>query len=138
MLRRHARLVVIIGVAVVLVVAIFRLSPLWPGPSLPAGAVRLRLATEPAHLLPALGCPAAALAPARIAVSSDELILLSASNDERVKVIWPSGWAAWRVAGRAELVSRDGTLIGHEGDLIEGFGGGVGIDGAFHVCEIGA
>jgi hypothetical protein len=59
-------------------------------------------ALQPSRLI---SCPAAALAPARIAVSSDELILLSASNDERVKVIWPSGWAAWRVAGRAELVS---------------------------------
>jgi hypothetical protein len=51
--------------------------------------------------------------------------------------VWPNGWVAWRLAGRGELVSRDGTLIGREGDIVGGFGGGVGADHAFHVCVIG-
>jgi hypothetical protein len=46
--------------------------------------------------------------------------------------------AAWRVDGRAELVDRDRSVVGREGDVIEDrFGGGLGLDDAFHVCVIG-
>ena len=31
----------------------------------------------------------------------------------------------------------DGTVIGREGDIVEGYGGGVGDDDVFHVCVIG-
>ena len=138
MLRRHRRLVV--GLAVVLlliVVGLFRLSPMWPGPSLPQGATPLALATEPAHVLPTMTCHTALLSPARVAVAGNELVLVPESGGEPDKIVWPAGWKAWRVAGRAELVSRDGIVIGREGDIIEGFGGGVGTDDAFHVCAIG-
>ena len=117
MLRRHRR--IIVGLAVVLlllVVGLFRLSPMWPGPTLPQGATPLALATEPAHLMPAMGCPLALLAPARVAVAGDELVLVPESGGEPIKVVWPSGWVAWRLAGRAELVSHDGTVIGREGE----------------------
>lgn len=138
-LRRHPRAIALIATVLILVsAALFRLSPMWPGPALPAGATRLTLATEPAHLLPAFGCLAAALAPARIAVEGDELVLISEASGERIDVVWPSGWAAWRLGGRAELVDRYGTVVGREGDVIEGFGGGVGTDDAFHVCVFGS
>ena len=97
----------------------------------------LAQATEPAHLMPAMGCPLALLAPARVAVAGDELVLVPESGGEPIKVVWPSGWVAWRLAGRAELVSHDGTVIGREGDIVEGYGGGVGDDDVFHVCVIG-
>ena len=87
--------------------------------------------------MPAMGCPTALLAPARVAVAGDELVLVPESGGEPIKVVWPTGWVAWRLAGRAELVSREGTLIRREGDIVEGFGGGVGTDDAFHVCVIG-
>jgi hypothetical protein len=62
----------------------------------------------------------------------------SAAPPLQVKVVWPSGWAAWRVAGRAELDTPDGTVIAREEDVIENeFGGSVGVDNAFHVCVIG-
>jgi hypothetical protein len=76
--------------------------------------------------------------PARIAVDGDALVLLSEPGAEPVKVVWPAGWAAWRVNGRAELVSRNGRLIGREGDLAPSFGGGIAEDDAFHVCDTGA
>jgi hypothetical protein len=120
-----------------LVVGLLRFSPLWPGPSLPSGATPLALATEPAHLIPTLGCPTALLAPARVAVVGGELVLVPESGGDPIKVVWPSGWVAWRLAGRALLVDRDGTVIGREGEVVSGFGGGVGTDDAFHVCVIG-
>ncbi|MHB8961475.1 MAG: hypothetical protein ACYDAN_17855 [Candidatus Limnocylindrales bacterium] len=138
MLRRHRRLVAGVVVVVLLVaVGLVRLSPMWPGPSLPQGATPLVLATEPAHLLPTMGCQAALLAPARVAVAGNVLVLVPGTGGEPEQVVWPTGWAAWRLAGRAELVSHDGTVVGREGDIVSGFGGGVGTDDAFHVCVIG-
>lgn len=113
------------------------MSPMWPGPSLPPGATPLTLATEPPHLLPTMACQTALLAHARVAVVAGELVLVPESGGEPEKVVWPAGWKAWRVAGRAELVSRDRAVIGREGEIIEGFGGGVATDDAFHVCVIG-
>jgi hypothetical protein len=75
--------------------------------------------------------------PARIAVANNALVLVPEAGGDPIKVVWPTGWAAWRRAGLAELVSRDGTVIGREGDIIQGFGGGVGTDDAFHVCVTG-
>ncbi len=136
--RRHRRLVAgLVVVLALLVAGLARLSPMWPGPSLPTGATPLALATEPAHLLPAMGCQLALLAPARIAVADDALVLVPPEGGSAISVVWPTGWAAWRRAGRAELVDRDGTVVGREGDVVSGFGGGTGTDDAFHVCVIG-
>jgi hypothetical protein len=88
--------------------------------------------------MPTLGCPGALLGPVRIATSNDDLLAVSVESGEAVSVVWPSGWAAWRVGGRAELVDRNGSLVGREGDVLEDrFGGGNGVDNAFHVCSIG-
>jgi hypothetical protein len=138
-LRRHARVFAILAATVLLLVAaVFRLSPLWPGPALPAGATRLHIVTQEAHLIPAFGCPAALLAPARVATLGDDLVLLAPDMNEPIDVVWPSGWAAWRLGGRAELVTREGAVVGREGELSEEFGGGTGVDDAFHVCIIGS
>jgi hypothetical protein len=138
MVPRHRRVVIGVTVTVVLLMAgVVRLSPLWPGPPTPPGATRLALATEPAHLVPTMGCEAALLAPARIAVVGDALVLVPEAGGDPIRVVWPAGWAAWRVDGRAELVNRDGTVVGREGEIVSSFGGGVGSDGAFHVCVLG-
>jgi hypothetical protein len=136
--RRHVRVfAVLAGAVLLLVAAVFRLSPLWPGPALPAGATRLHIVTQAAHLIPASACPTALLGPARVATLGDDLVLLAPDTNEPIDVVWPSGWTAWRLDGRAELVTRDGAVVGREGELSEGFGGGTGIDDAFHVCIIG-
>lgn len=133
-MRGHIGLVIALIVVAILGAAVYRFSPLWPGPSTPDGATRLALATEPGHLMPAMGCMQALLAPARVAVVDDALVLIPESGGDPIAVVWPAGWAAWRVAGRAVLVNRDGTVIGREGDVIHGFGGGVANDRRFHVC----
>lgn len=58
------------------------------GPVPPAGATPLALETEPGNLLPAMGCPAALLAPARLAVAGDALVLVPESGGGPVRVVW--------------------------------------------------
>ena len=139
MSRRKRRLLAIFAVVAVLILAaVVRLSPLWPGPALPNGATRLNILTAAPHLVPAFGCPAALLAPVRVATSGDELTFLASETGEPVQIVWPSGWAAWRINGRAEFVDRDGSVIAREGDVIENrFGGGMGDDGRAYICIIG-
>jgi hypothetical protein len=134
MLRGHTRSAVAIVALLLVAGGLARLSPMWPGPAHPPGATALALATEPGHLLPTMGCPTALLLPARIAVVSDALVLIPEGGASPVDVVWPTGWAAWRLDGRAELVSRHGVVVGREGDVISGFAGGMGTDDAFHVC----
>jgi len=133
--RRRA--VISLLVVALLAAAVWRLSPLWPGPALPLHATRLHIETQAPHLVPNLGCPVALLGPVRLATSNDDLIFFSVETGEAVAVVWPSGWVAWRIDGRAELVDRDGGIIAREGEVIEARYGGGEVDGAFHVCHIG-
>jgi hypothetical protein len=127
-----------IASAVLVVVLLWRWSPLWPGPGLPPHATRLHLLTEPLHLMLALGCPTAALGPVRVATAGEDLVVVSPESGTPVRVVWPAGWAAWRLAGRAEMVDRWGGIVGREGDILaRRFGGGEQSDGTFHICEIG-
>jgi hypothetical protein len=138
--RRKRRVVVAVvgGIVILLAVAFVRLSPLWPGPGLPDGASRLNIATAAPHLVPNFGCPASLLVPVRVATSNDDLIAVTVATGEPVQIIWPSGWAAWRLDGRAELVGRDGSVVAREGDVIENrFGGSAADDGSIHICILG-
>lgn len=109
------------------------LSPLWIGPALPAGATRLHLATESPNQARNLSCPAAFVGPIRVATSNDQLIVVSVATGEKVNIVWPRDWAAWRVDGRAELVARDGTVVAREGNVLD-LGTSLEVDS---VCVIG-
>ena len=123
-----------VGVIVVAVVAL-RVAPLFTGPALPAGAARLDISAEGPNL--SFGCAAALLAPVRVATSGDELVLVSVGSGDTARVVWPSGFAAWRVGGRAVIADPWGTVIGSDGDVLEHLGGGLGTDDAFHICPFG-
>jgi hypothetical protein len=123
-----------VGVIVIAVVAL-RVAPLFTGPALPAGATRLHISTERPNL--SFGCAAALLAPVRVAISGDELVLVSVGSGDTARVVWPSGFAAWRVGGRSVIADPWGTVIGRDGDVLEDLGGGVGTDDAFHICPYG-
>ena len=136
-MSRRRKAVIAFAAAGVIVVAIvaLRVAPQFTGPALPAGAVRLHITTERPNL--SFGCAAALLAPVRVATSGDELVLISMGSGDTARVVWPSGFAAWRVGGRAVVADPWGTVIGRDGDVLEHLGGGLGADDAFHICPYG-
>lgn len=121
--------------AILLLVVALRVMPLFTGPALPAGATRLLIATESPNF--SLGCTTALLSPVRVAASGDDLVLISVASGETVRVVWPSGFAAWRIGGRAEVADPWGGVVGREGDVLDSLGGGLGVDDAFRICPFG-
>ncbi len=134
--RRRRILIAIAVVLVLLSGVVYRCTPLWPGPGLPAGATPLHIETAAAHLVPNFACPAALLQPARISTAGDDLVLVDVESGQTIRVVWTSGYVAWRLDGRAELHARDGRLVGREGEVLSGLGGGSADDGRVWICEI--
>jgi hypothetical protein len=136
-MSRPVRVLIAIAAAGVIVLAAvgLRALPLVTGPALPAVATRLHISTEPLNL--SGSCMAALLAPVRVATSGDELILISVESDDTMRVVWPSGFAAWRVGGRSVLADPWGSVVGRDGDVLDSLGGGLGGDDAFHICPFG-
>jgi hypothetical protein len=138
--RRRLLIAAAAAIAIVILVVAWVAQSIWGvgfGQTPPSGASRLQLATDAPVLSPFIGCPLALLLPVRVASTADSLIVVSVGTGEPESVVWPSGFAAWREAGRATLIARDGTVVGREGDVLEGLGGGVGTDDLFHVCDVG-
>jgi len=136
-MSRHRKVFIVIAAAGVIVIGAIglRVLPLFTGPSLPPGATRLHILTEGPNL--SFGCAAAALSPVRVATSGDELILVSVESGDTVRVVWPSGFAAWRTGGRAVVADPWGSVVGRDGDVLDSLGGGTGGDDAFHICPFG-
>ncbi len=136
MSRRRKALIAVVAVCLLTVGAVaVRVLPMFTGPALPAGATRLHLTTDAPNL--SFGCMTAALAPVRVAVSGDEVILVTVASGETVMVAWPSGFAAWQIDGRAVVADPWGSVVGREGDVLDGLGGGDGADDVFHICPFG-
>ena len=136
MSRRRKVLIAIAAVGVIVLGAIaLRVLPLFTGPALPAGATRLHITTERPNL--SFGCASALLSPVRVATSGDDLILVSVESGDTVRVVWPSGFAAWRVGGRSVLADPWGSVVGRDGDVLDSLGGGAGDDDGFHICPFG-
>jgi hypothetical protein len=133
--KRKILLALAIAGATVIVIVAWRTAPIVFGPPVPPGAVRLHLATQGPGIR--LGCATAGLAPVRVSTAGDDLILVNVEVGETVKAVWPSGFAAWRLGGRAVLSDPWGGIVGREGDVLDSLGGGLGTDGAFYICPFG-
>ena len=133
--RRKVAIAMVAVAVIILGVFAVRILPLFTGPQLPEGAIRLHIATEGPNL--SFGCATALLSPARVSTAGDELILVSVESGDTVSVVWPAGFAAWQAAGRAVLSDPWGSVVGREGDVLDNLGGGLGVDDAFHICPFG-
>jgi len=122
------------GLFVLAAVTIWAL-PMFTGPTLPAGATRLHIATERPGLT--FGCAAALLSPVRVEAAGDDLAVVFIESGKRANVVWPAGFAAWRVDGRAVLADAWGRVVGRDGDVLDSLGGGLGLGDDFHVCPFG-
>lgn len=136
--RRSVAIVILVAVGLLVLAVALRLSPLLPGPATPPGATRLVITTAAPHVWPTTACPLALLLPVRVASDDGTLVVVSVETGDPIDVVWPAGWAAWRIDGVAELHARDGSLVAREGDVLDDLGGGSGDDGAFHVCIVGS
>jgi hypothetical protein len=136
-MSRRRKVLLTISVAGLVLVAGLALwvLPLFVGPALPAGATRLHITTAGPNLT--LGCAAALLSPVRVATSDDELTLVYVESGTEAKVVWPSGFAAWRVGGRSVVADPWGNVVGREGGVLDSLSGGEGSDDAFHICPYG-
>lgn len=134
-LARRVGLAIAVVFAILLGLAVWRLLPVITGPALPDGATRLHLATQSPNLTP--GCMTALLSPARVATEADELVLVSVETGETLRVRWPSGFAAWRLDGRAVLADPWGSVVATDGDVLDHLGGGGGSDEVFVICPYG-
>lgn len=135
--RRRTVLRAIAAVGLVfLILVVIRILPLFTGPALPAGATRLHITTAAPNM--DMGCATAALAPVEIAVSGDDLVLVTVDSRETVPVEWPAGFAAWRDGeGRAVLADPWGSIVGRDGDVLNSLGGGGDSGRGFHICPFG-
>ncbi len=136
MSRRRKVLLTVSSAGLILVGAVATwLLPLFVGPDLPTGATRLHITTGGLPLT--FGCAAALLSPVRVAASADELTLVYVDSGGEANVVWPSGFAAWRVGGRSVVADPWGNVVGREGDVLDSLSGGLGSDDVFHICPFG-
>ncbi len=58
------------------------------------------------------------------------------SDDSVITLIWPRGFSARLVSGRAEIAAPDGMVITREGDVLANMLGGAGDAQGFHICSV--
>ncbi len=75
----------------------------------------------------------------RVEVAGTRLVIVDATTGSPVDAVWPYGFSARLVDGKAALLASDGTVVAREGDVLTSVngswtGGEVGEPGrAFHV-----
>lgn len=134
--RRASRIAAAVTVLLGLIgVASIALAPPRPA-ALPDGAAALALRTQMPRLWPprGFGCPMALVPELRVWREADEMVFLRASDQQRVVLVWPPGFSARLVRGRAELVMPNGAVLAREGDIVTNLAGEAADNGDILVC----
>jgi hypothetical protein len=134
-LVRFVKVVLAIALLAVATFVVWLLLPPTPAP-LPPGATALELRTQAtgfgARIV--LQCPAAAFPDMMLGRSGTTATFRRMAGSGGAEIepgpwvypVWPAGWSARLVDGRAELVTPDGFVLAREGDIIRHPGGGNG------------
>ncbi len=106
--------------------------PRTPAP-LPSEATALTLATAaPAAVIPVhWACPGDTVAHGQVARQGDAVVFIGQYTGQTIDLVWPRGFSAWLLNGRAEVVAPDGTVVFHEGDDLSGK-----ISGIPDICQV--
>lgn len=62
------------------------------------------------------------------------MVFADEASGNRLQVVWPNGYSAWVLNGRAELIPPNGTVLAREGDVISNLAGGAADNGDILVC----
>jgi hypothetical protein len=62
------------------------------------------------------------------------MVFADEATGNRLQVVWPNGYSARLVNGRAELVRPDGSVLARDGDVISGLASGAADNGDLLVC----
>jgi hypothetical protein len=132
------RAVLLVGLLAIAAFVVWLILPPTSA-GLPPGATRLELqtqATRPGARL-VLACPAAAFPDLLVGVEGSVMTFTrvggsggaetSTNQGGRVEPVWPPGWSARLLSGRAELLNPEGAVVAWDGDVIRGLGGGGGL-----------
>jgi hypothetical protein len=125
----------LVAVALVGGAAVLLLGPSRPA-LLPANAEPLLLRTQPWRLWPpaGFGCGMAALTPIRVERDGGSMVFADETSGNRLQVVWPNGYSARLMNGRAELIPPDGSVLAREGDVISNVSAGAADNGDLPIC----
>ena len=62
------------------------------------------------------------------------MVFADETSGNRLQVIWPNGYSAWLMNGRAELVPPNGSVLAREGDVISNLSGSAADNGDILIC----
>lgn len=108
-------------------------APPRPPAPLPSGATALTLATAPpeADILQHWACPGNTITPVQVVHDGYRVIFVDQLTGQPHDLVWPRGFSARLVDGRAEVVAPDGTVVLREGDIFSDV-----ISGVPNICEV--
>ena len=134
-LWRWALGLLVVAVALVAVAALWLLWPPQPA-ALPPNAAPLVLRTQPWRLWPPSGfsCGMAALTPIRVERDGLSMVFEDETSGNRLQVVWPNGYSARLMDGRAELIPPDGSVLARDGDVISGLASVAADNGDLLIC----